>query len=146
MYGIWFATKRLQAYLLSKRSDFSKHMRTEQKIVTELTIKFLNGLGPEFKKAIKAYIQEKCTHELNQAEDFSDEMLGILTQEEKMNDHVTEINSFYSKIVKNIVHFEWCLECREAILSQKLKLNKQISRGSKEEKEDTIFGEEATPN
>jgi hypothetical protein len=62
--ALWTSLKYLIKYFRSKRSDFSKNMRIEQKIVTDLTIKFLDGLGPEFKKAIKAFIQEKCKETL----------------------------------------------------------------------------------
>jgi hypothetical protein len=104
----WFALKKLLAYFHSKKQEISKNIKTEQKIVTELTIKFLNGLGPEFKKAIKAYTVEKCTEDLEQAKEYFKEMTQTMIEEEKRNIQVNKVNNIYANTVKNIVSFEWC--------------------------------------
>lgn len=141
--AIWYTLKYFQKYLKAKKSDFNLHMRAEQKIVTDLTIKFLDGLGPEFKKAINAYIQEKFSLELEQTKEYSIEMENELASEEETNIKVNKVNNFYGRIVKSIVSFEWCQECKKNIKRQRAQKNKLCDSP---EREDTIFGDSTQIN
>lgn len=113
-----------------------------------MTIKFLKGLGPEFRESIKEFIYEKSEYELEQEEKHSEEMMDILLDEDKINIKVNKVNNFYANIVKNIVSFEWCLECRESIISKRANLNKSSKKKkmSFDTNTDTIFGDNIETN
>lgn len=72
----------------------------------------MDGLGPEFKKAIKSYIQELYSEQLTQIKAHKENMLVELDQEFKFNQKVSKINGFYHRIVNTINHFEWCQTCK----------------------------------
>lgn len=79
----------------------------------DLTQQFLDGLGPEFKKAIKSYINELYTDQLAQIKEHKQQMAAELDREVEVNHKVTKINSFYKKVVDMVSHFEWCQVCKK---------------------------------
>ena len=70
-------------------------------------------MGPEFKKAIKSYIQELYSEQLGQIKEHKEVMLSDYEQELKLNQKVSKLCNFYSKIVQTITHFEWCQTCKQ---------------------------------
>lgn len=140
--AFWFGLGYLKLKIKGRIQSLTSNFDNEKKMAQELTHQFLDGLGIEFKKAIKSYINDLYSDQLSQIKEHKQTMLTEFEQELKLNQKVAKICSFYQKIVNSVTHFEWCQTCKSNSL-QKVSGQTQKNEDSShnDDKEDTILGE-----
>lgn len=119
MVIIGILLKLLIRYIRNKNKLIAKKIETEQRVISNLIAKFMDGLGSNFKAIVKNYLEQEHKNQLKALQTHSDNLEVQFETEQPENRNLKNIKEFYEKVYRAIKDFKWCKFCMNQIKNKR---------------------------
>lgn len=114
-----FILKFFIRYTKAGQEHVVEQIQTEEKIISDLVTKFMEGLGENFKNIVKRYLQLEYNSELKALENHFENLQEQFENEKPEVEKVEKISNFFGEIYIEIKKFNWCKKCINQIKNKK---------------------------